>query len=577
MAAGEQRLLTQIALLEEERKKAVLEGDRESAALASQRKQLLDAQLTSIRAQGQAVDNVISALSKELDDRKQVLTLAQQFTQIETAKASQQSKLNDLVEQEAQLRERAAQASTQAFINQSRALLAPRQGAQNREQDRARKAAQELEQTRIRAAGLSSQEEARRLQSARARFAIENRGAELARQRAELLRGLEQQRERLLQRQGDLAAQGLSSAVELAQGAEALSLIDKRVEAAKALNQEQDKVTQDLERQSRLEAQILRTSQDRAETARLESQLTETTRGNTGGAFGSATGELINTTGGQQVGIKGATRLKGSREEIEVPGDTAVFQAEFLGNTIGITIAEIINKSVVSALILGQDDKGRVINSFSSLFKSIADAANDTFKRLKTPAGILSLLTAGGGDFGGAGTDPGGQVVRPGDGPIRSGFAAGGRIPRANSPASAAHFFAGGLASGGKPLRPAGLHPTDTVPIWAAPGEFMQPVSAVQKYGPQVMEAIRRGAIDPMSLRALAGAGRSVRRPRTGGFQTGGEVLQTASPSEGGQGVSRAVIVSSEDQLDNLMAGSGEAFLRFAANNREDVRSALGL
>ncbi|WP_260742119.1 hypothetical protein [Mycobacterium sp. SMC-2] len=57
------------------------------------------------------------------------------------------------------------------------------------------------------------------------------------------------------------------------------------------------------------------------------------------------------------------------------------------------------------------------------------------------------------------------------------------------------HFAAGG---------PSG---TDTIPAWLSPGEFVEPTSAVSRYGRPFMDAIRQGRIDPSSVRYFAPGG----------------------------------------------------------------------
>ena len=107
------------------------------------------------------------------------------------------------------------------------------------------------------------------------------------------------------------------------------------------------------------------------------------------------------------------------------------------------------------------------------------------------------------------------------------GFWQGGLIGGRGRP-SPDHANAQGLAAGGF-ARPRGLHPSDTVPIWAAPGEFMQPRAAVNRYGVEVMEALRRGIVNPDIMKGLAGV-RSLSASRTAvstgrvGFATGGPI-----------------------------------------------------
>ncbi len=147
-----------------------------------------------------------------------------------------------------------------------------------------------------------------------------------------------------------------------------------------------------------------------------------------------------------------------------------------------------------------------------------------------------------------------------------AGLAAGGPIPNVST---------SGIS------RPRGLHPTDTVPIWAAPGEFMVRARAVGKYGSDVMQALNRGLIDPMSLRALSGVQRSrtVRASRTAGFAEGGLVSSSiqsiAEGSEEGTGATIAMVVADDQTADRILSGGRNAVFEFFRENSETFRSIL--
>lgn len=130
--------------------------------------------------------------------------------------------------------------------------------------------------------------------------------------------------------------------------------------------------------------------------------------------------------------------------------------------------------------------------------------------------------------------------------------------------------------------RPAGIPASDTVPAWLTPGEFVQTVDAVRRYGSDVMEAIRQGSIDPLSLRALAGleGRRNVRRStaRSGAlaFAEGGLVPQAsvqrasmdaATDTGGSAAPPIALVVGNEQSLDRLLAGGKRAMLDFMRSN----------
>lgn len=169
------------------------------------------------------------------------------------------------------------------------------------------------------------------------------------------------------------------------------------------------------------------------------------------------------------------------------------------------------------------------------------------------------------------------QRLRAGVGSI-FGYAEGGLIPDASGFASPAHRRARGYAGGGQ-MRPSGLDPRDTVPIWAQPGEFMLRKSAVDKYGAGVIAAINKGLVDPMSLSALAPLGGvSSSAKIKPGFASGGKIPVTAAPGTGGgaTGAMPALVVSSEQHLDRLLSGGKRAMMNFFEENRTSLRTILG-
>ncbi len=149
----------------------------------------------------------------------------------------------------------------------------------------------------------------------------------------------------------------------------------------------------------------------------------------------------------------------------------------------------------------------------------------------------------------------------------------GGPVLGAPLPSSAAPF---GLAEGG-PVRPAGLPASDTVPIWATPGEYMMKVAAVQKYGADILSAINQGLVDPMALRGL----RSVRRSSRGlsgrmGYADGGEISPSGTiPVAQPAGITQAVVVANDEALDRILAGGKGAMLKFFRDNKSTLKGLL--
>ena len=169
-----------------------------------------------------------------------------------------------------------------------------------------------------------------------------------------------------------------------------------------------------------------------------------------------------------------------------------------------------------------------------------------------------------------------------------NGFAKGGRIPGRRSQASLAHYTQPqGLAGGGKPIPPRGVDRKDTTPIWAQPGEFMMRLSAVQKYGLGIMNAINRGLIDPGALSSMAGSRRLASTTRrTIGYAAGGgigssvrqatqAVGQVAGGGGGGGGPTPAFIVASDQAAERFLAGGRKAVLDFIDENGGDIEGRL--
>jgi hypothetical protein len=153
-------------------------------------------------------------------------------------------------------------------------------------------------------------------------------------------------------------------------------------------------------------------------------------------------------------------------------------------------------------------------------------------------------------------------------------FAEGGEVP--NSP------------HGGP--RPAGIPASDTVAAFLTPGEVVQSLAAVRKYGADFLLALNAGAIDPFAIRALQdglGSRRNVRRSvaRSGAmaFASGGLVPATpAAQATRDAAVSQteaqppiALVVGNEQSLDRLLAGGRKAMLDFINANAGSIAGSL--
>jgi hypothetical protein len=158
-----------------------------------------------------------------------------------------------------------------------------------------------------------------------------------------------------------------------------------------------------------------------------------------------------------------------------------------------------------------------------------------------------------GGFFPGA--HKGGKVAGLHDGGA-VGMAPGGRVP--NRPSS---------------RRPRGLHPRDTVPIWADPREWVIRPAAVSRYGDRFMAAVNDAKLDPYQLAPLAGMQSSPSSPKVStalssekGMQMGGQVGSQAFGGGSSQQTSTTVLPvlpASDTTMEMLVRGGRSAMLRF--------------
>lgn len=221
-------------------------------------------------------------------------------------------------------------------------------------------------------------------------------------------------------------------------------------------------------------------------------------------------------------------------------------------------LTDFIATSIVDAF--DPTKKEDIVQRFAQFLQAIAKQVIEMFLHLAFVKLVLGL------GFLGDGGVPGGGL------PTGLGFANGGPIV---GPAP-------GFADGGM-IRPTNLDARDTIPIWAQRGEFVQPVSAVMKYGADVMDRIRNGLIDPSSLRSLAGMNSTDRlrpNPRANLIvsEIGRQITSTPSsqsPMQQNNGPVQAVVVASDQHLDRLLAGGKTAFFNFAQKHRNQLRGIL--
>lgn len=149
------------------------------------------------------------------------------------------------------------------------------------------------------------------------------------------------------------------------------------------------------------------------------------------------------------------------------------------------------------------------------------------------------------------------------------------------------HRRARGYFDGGSPTargvhgvdRPStGLHPADTIPIWAAADEWVVRGSSVKKAGTDALDRINRGLFDPFELRSALGlrsfhnVTRTSRRGK--GFVDGGAtntarniISAQAGTTRGSLGSNTAVLTVDQNTSDQITRGGENATLRLLAKH----------
>jgi hypothetical protein len=219
------------------------------------------------------------------------------------------------------------------------------------------------------------------------------------------------------------------------------------------------------------------------------------------------------------------------------------------------SLTSLISDSIVAAFD-PTNDKG-LKERFASFLQDISRLILNEMIKWAIMQAAIGIFGSG---FMGVPAKP---TMSIGASPTVGGFARGGRIRPI------------GLAAGG---RPPGLPATDTVPIWATPGEFMVRAGSVRKYGEDTLAAINQGLINPMALRGLTNvASGAPTRSRSGGYADGGEIPQSKTvPVAGPSGVLQAAVVANEEHMDRLLAGGKAAQIRFIRNNARTINGLIG-
>lgn len=238
--------------------------------------------------------------------------------------------------------------------------------------------------------------------------------------------------------------------------------------------------------------------------------------------------------------------------------------ARFLQGIAQIILQQILQLAIASALnsALGEATKSAEQIATATTIASIQVTAATTIAGIQvTAAQTIAALK-----IGSLGLANGGLV---------SGFAEGGLIPRAQRAATRAHAFAEGYATGG-PRRPAGLNPSDTIPAWLAPGEFVIRKGVVDALGAGFFSAVNQGKFALATAPASGSAA-----PASAGLARGGlvadQVQRAQASSQGGDSKTQVipVQVAGEKELDRILAGGKNAFLRMIRENASTINAQL--
>lgn len=225
-------------------------------------------------------------------------------------------------------------------------------------------------------------------------------------------------------------------------------------------------------------------------------------------------------------------------------------------------LASTITDSLIDAF--NPDKTTTIQDRFKQFFAGLARELAQMILKAQIAKAAVSLGLADGGEVPDA----------KGTGRVRGGY-----VPHhAMASLAHAHVRARGYAHGTR-IRPRGLDPRDTVPIWAQPGEWMIRLASVRMYGENAMRAINEGRVEPSALRAVTDGARgavsgAVPVARIG-YAAGGSVAGGDSSQPQQQLV--AAVVATEENYARLIRGGKRAHLEFMAEERDAIKTALRL
>jgi len=252
-------------------------------------------------------------------------------------------------------------------------------------------------------------------------------------------------------------------------------------------------------------------------------------------------------------------------EAFDPTNDTSLTEkfARFLQGIANIILQQIIQLGIQSALqkTLAETSAGTIQETAAVTAAAITTTAATTAAATQIAAAQAAAAISAVGGFG---FHRGGLV---------KGYNTGGVVARTKKAATVAHTHARGFARGGF-QRPTNLHPSDTVPAWLQPGEFVMRKSVVDNLGLGFFKAVNNGAFTPAPAAPASGGAAAI------GMAKGGLVsdqLQRATLGASSHSKDEVrvlpVQVAGEKELDRIFAGGKAAARQFLQDNAGIIRS----
>jgi hypothetical protein len=220
------------------------------------------------------------------------------------------------------------------------------------------------------------------------------------------------------------------------------------------------------------------------------------------------------------------------------------------------------------SIIMGTQSAGQAFKTMvAGWAASLASlAANKLTNKLLD--GALGVVLSGAGSYFGGMFRAGPTTMTAADQSLSANHMSGGEVPFDTS--TLAQFNSGGVIPGRGP-------DYDSVIIRATPGEGVIRRRAMSRLGSGALARINRDPAAAATVgRMLGGASVSVGSGRVN-YNTGGTVEPGSMSGSERPAVVTAVVPPDDATMSRLLRGGRRAFIEAAAENRDDLRSALGI